>query len=238
MNQPQPNSPAHLPKHLAVIMDGNGRWAKQKGQTRSEGHRAGALASKNLITQVRKLGIPHLTLYTFSHENWNRSPEEVSCLFNLLVEFLGKELSTLEEQDIRLSVFGEIEGLPFAAATALNYAIKRTRDCRSMRLNLALNYSGRHEIIRACKNLLARDVKPESVNEELFAAELYSAGQPDPDLVIRTSGEQRISNFLLFQSAYSEYYFTDALWPDFDNAELEKALHSYAARQRRFGSAT
>lgn len=238
MNQPQPTLPAQLPEHLAVIMDGNGRWAKQKGLTRSQGHRAGAQASKNLITQVRKLRIPHLTLYTFSHENWNRSPEEVSCLFNLLVEFLGTELTTLEAQDIRLSVFGEIEALPFAASKALKYAIKRTQHCRTMRLNLALNYSGRHEIIQACKSLLAQGVKAESVNEEVFAAGLYSAGQPDPDLVIRTSGEQRISNFLLFQSAYSEYYFTDVLWPDFDTAELEKALSNYAARQRRFGNAT
>ncbi|SHN57825.1 polyprenyl diphosphate synthase [Desulfovibrio litoralis] len=227
-----------IPKHLAVIMDGNGRWATQKGLSRSEGHRGGAVASKKLITQSRKLGIEHLTLYTFSHENWNRSADEVSTLFKLLVEFLNTELKTLEEQDIKLSVFGELEKLPLAASKALQYTIKRTQNCKSMYLNLALNYSGRYEIVQACKKLISEGIKPQELTEKLFSEALYSQGQPDPDLIIRTSGEYRISNFLLFQSAYSEYYFTPVLWPDFDEQELFKALSDYSKRQRRFGTAT
>lgn len=224
-----------LPAHLAIIMDGNGRWAQARGLSRSEGHKAGVHAVKSIVTECRKLGIPHLTLYTFSQENWGRPREEVALLFQLLVSFLGQELPSMLENDIRLRVFGEISELPLAARSALNHALKKTEHCASMTVNLALNYSGRAEILRAVRSLLAKGLSPNNLTEESFAAELYTAGQPDPDLIIRTSGECRLSNYLLYQSAYSELYFTSVLWPDFGVSELHEALRAYAGRNRRFG---
>ena len=224
-----------IPRHLAVIMDGNGRWAEARGLSRSAGHKAGTETAKRLVTRCRELGVGHLTLYTFSKENWGRPKEEVRILFDLLVHFLTNELNSLLKQDIRLNVLGELEGFPFAVRKVLAHVMKKTEKCRSMMLNLALNYSGRGEIVRACKRLIAEGVAPEEVTEERFSVELFTAGQPDPDFVIRTSGEVRISNYLLWQSAYAEYYFTQVLWPDFDDAQLELALAAYAARQRRFG---
>ncbi|GFK94770.1 Ditrans,polycis-undecaprenyl-diphosphate synthase ((2E,6E)-farnesyl-diphosphate specific) [Fundidesulfovibrio magnetotacticus] len=229
------DTPQALPRHLAVIMDGNGRWAKARGLSRSEGHRAGTETAKRLVTRCRELGIAHLTLYTFSKENWKRPQDEVRTLFDLLVRFLGNELASLVEQDIRFNVLGELEDFPFAVRQALSHVLKKTAHCRSMTLNLALNYSGRAEILRACRRLVEQGVKPADITEERFSAELFTAGQPDPDLVVRTSGELRISNYLLWQSAYAEYYFTDVYWPDFDADELDKALAAYAGRQRRFG---
>jgi undecaprenyl diphosphate synthase len=225
----------HLPRHLAVIMDGNGRWAQRRGLARSEGHKAGTETAKALVTSCRELGIAHLTLYTFSKENWGRPADEVRFLFDLLVRFLNNELSLLMDQDVKLLVLGEIAEFPFAVRQVLKHVMKKTSRNGSMVLNLALNYSGREEILRACRRLIAQGVRPEEVTEERFSAELYTQGQPDPDLVVRTSGELRISNYLLWQSAYAEYYFTDVPWPDFDRVELQKALDAYAARQRRFG---
>jgi len=224
-----------IPRHLAVIMDGNGRWAQARGLSRSEGHKAGTETAKRLVTRCRELGVAHLTLYTFSKENWGRPKEEVRVLFDLLVRFLTNELKSLLEQDIRLNVLGELEEFPFAVRKVLTHVMKKTSRCRSMTLNLALNYSGRGEILRACKRLIEQGVKPDEVTEERFGAELFTAGQPDPDMVIRTSGEVRISNYLLWQSAYAEYYFTQVPWPDFDDVQLDLALAAYAARQRRFG---
>jgi len=224
-----------VPRHLAVIMDGNGRWAKARGLSRSEGHRAGTETAKRLVTRCRELGIAHLTLYTFSKENWKRPQDEVRTLFDLLVRFLNNELGSLVEQDIRFNVLGELDDFPFAVRQVLSHVLKKTAHCRSMTLNLALNYSGRAEILRACRRLIEQGVRPDDVTEERFSAELFTAGQPDPDLVIRTSGEIRISNYLLWQSAYAEYYFTGVFWPDFDDAQLDKALDAYAGRQRRFG---
>jgi undecaprenyl diphosphate synthase len=228
-------SAAALPAHVAIIMDGNGRWATMRGLSRSEGHKAGTEAARAIVTEARTVGIRHLTMYTFSRENWNRPKSEVKFLFELLVDFLGRELANLERQGIRLNVFGALEDLPMATRMALQHAIGRTAHCDAMMLNLALNYSGREEILRACRSLVTEGVAPADITEEAFAARLYTAGQPDPDLVIRTSGEIRISNYLLFQSAYSEFYFTDTLWPDFTPAELHKALETYAGRSRRFG---
>lgn len=228
-------APAKMPAHVAIIMDGNGRWATQRGLSRSEGHRAGTEAARAIVTEARTIGIRHLTMYTFSRENWNRPKSEVKFLFELLVDFLGHELANLERQSIRLNVFGALEDLPAATRMALQHAMKRTARCDAMMLNLALNYSGREEILRACRDLVKDGVSPADITEETFAARLYTAGQPDPDLVIRTSGEVRISNYLLFQSAYSEFYFTDTLWPDFTPAELHKALEAFAGRKRRFG---
>lgn len=235
---PEPSLPipaSALPAHIAVIMDGNGRWAQERGLSRSEGHKAGVRAAKAIVTECRTLGIRHLTLYTFSQENWGRPKDEVSLLFRLLVGFLGDELPSMERNGISLRVFGDLDGLPLAARTALRHAIGRTSRCSGMIVNLALNYSGREEILRAARLLMQRGVRPEDVTEEAFREGLYSAGQPDPDLLIRTSGEFRTSNYLPFQSAYSELYFTTTYWPDFTPAELHKALRDYAGRNRRFG---
>jgi len=223
------------PAHIAIIMDGNGRWATRRGLSRSEGHRAGTRTAKAIVTRCRELGVRHLTLYTFSRENWSRPKDEIGLIFDLLVEYMRGELQNLLDQDIRLKVLGELDGLPFVARQALGLVMDKTAHCRSMTLNLALNYSGREEILRACRSLAAKGTGPEDITEEAFSAELYTAGQPDPDLIIRTSGELRLSNYLLFQAAYAEFYFTDTLWPDFDAAELERALDAYQNRQRRFG---
>ncbi|MGE4423255.1 MAG: polyprenyl diphosphate synthase [Pseudodesulfovibrio sp.] len=225
----------HIPTHIAIIMDGNGRWAKQRGLQRSDGHRAGTEAARAVVTRCRELGVRHLTLYTFSKENWSRPKDEVRTLFDLLTTFLKREEKSLKEQGIRLKVLGDIGDMPLAVRQVLKHVIRQTAECTDMTLNLALNYSGREEILRAARALAARGVSPEDITEESFANELWTAGQPDPDLVIRTSGELRLSNYLLFQSAYAEFYFTDIYWPDFTPAELEKAIEDLNGRQRRFG---
>lgn len=216
-------------------MDGNGRWAKARGLSRSDGHRAGTDTVRAVIRECRSMGLEYLTLYTFSRENWARPREEVGFLFDLLVTFLGKELPDLVNRDIRLQVAGEIADLPVAARKTLEHAMDKTAGCNAMTVTLALNYSGRDEIARACRRLIERGVKPECVTPETVAQHLYTAGMPDPDLVIRTSGELRTSNFLPFQTAYSEYYFTPTLWPDFTPEELHNAIAEYASRERRFG---
>ena len=224
-----------IPTHIAIIMDGNGRWAKQRGLKRTDGHKAGTETARAVVTRCRELGVKHLTLYTFSKENWTRPKDEVKTLFELLTTFLKREEKSLKEQGIRLKVLGDIDGMPLAVRQVLKHVMRQTRNCTDMTLNLALNYSGRDEILRAAKALAARGAKPEAITEEAFAAELWTAGQPDPDLIIRTSGELRLSNYLLFQCAYSEFYFTDIYWPDFSPAELEKAIDSLGQRERRFG---
>ena len=216
-------------------MDGNGRWATSKGMPRSEGHRAGTRAARRIVTECRRLGIGHVTLYTFSRENWARPKEEVSFLFDLLKDFLNRELASLVKEDIRLNVLGEINELPFATRKVVEHVMKRTAACSGMVLNLALNYGGRDEIVRAARRIVEDGLAPEEVTEEAFAARLYTVGQPDPDLIVRTSGELRTSNYLPFQAAYAELYFTDVYWPDFAEAELGKALDDYAGRMRRFG---
>lgn len=232
---PEALDPAALPKHLAVIMDGNGRWATQRGLPRTEGHRAGTEAARAVVEECLELGIGHLTLYTFSRENWSRPASEVGFLFDLLVDFITRELPSLEKRGVKLLVLGEMGELPFAARKTLSHAISRTSGNSRMVLNLALNYSGREEIVRAAKLYAASGQAAEDLTPETFARYLYTAGQPDPDLVIRTSGEVRTSNFLIFQSAYSELYFTDVLWPDFSPSALREALAVYAGRSRRFG---
>lgn len=190
---------------------------------------------RKIVTACRKLGIPHLTLFAFSSENWARPPAEIATLFSLLLDFLRKETPTMLERGIALNVLGDIEGLPVPQRLALRHAMAKTASGDKMILNLALNYGSRAEIVSACAKMLAQGIKPEEVDEALFKKFLYTADQPDPDLLIRTSGELRLSNFLLFQSAYSELYFTPVLWPDFDEAELDKALQDFAKRERRFG---
>ena len=222
--------------HLAIIMDGNGRWARARGLDRSAGHKAGTETAREIVRECRKLGIPYLTLYTFSKENWSRPKQEVGFLFGLLKDFLSEELPSLLEQSIRLNVLGDLDELPLATRQVLRHAMEKTAACTAMNLNLALNYSGRLEILRACQALLKKEVNPGDLTEEMFASELYTSGMPDPDLILRTSGELRLSNYLLFQSAYSELYFTDIAWPDFHAQELHAALSEYSSRQRRFGT--
>ncbi|MBR5050746.1 MAG: di-trans,poly-cis-decaprenylcistransferase [Desulfovibrio sp.] len=224
-----------LPRHVAIILDGNGRWAKARGLGRSEGHRAGALAVREIVTYCREIGLRHLTLYTFSSENWSRPKTEVSALFSLLLEFLKAEVPRMLQQGISLKVFGDVEGLPLAVRTALKLAVKTTAKGGAMDLNLALNYGSRAEIVRAVRQIVADGVPADQITEETIASRLYTAGQPDPDLVIRTSGEQRLSNYLLYQCAYAELYFTPVPWPDFTPAEMAKALEAYQSRSRRFG---
>ena len=232
MNDTKSNPPL---THLAIIMDGNGRWAKKRGLPRYEGHKQGTKVAKKIVEECRKLNIKYLTLYTFSKENWKRPKDEVNFLFKLLVDFLNREYKSLVEQSIKLNILGDYTKLPFSARKAIEFTLKKTKECNKMVLNLALNYSGREEIILAIKKILKQGIDPESLDEESFKDFLYTRGQPDPDLIIRTSGEIRLSNYLLYQSAYSELYFTPVLWPDFTEQDLHKALDDFSKRQRRFG---
>lgn len=222
--------------HLAIIMDGNGRWAKERGLPRTAGHRAGTETAKLIVQECLTLGIKHLTLYTFSKENWKRPKDEIVFLFELLAEFLRSETKNLIQQGVSLRILGDIADLPFPTRKALEYAIDTTKNGEKLLLNLALNYSGRDEIVFACKQYVAQGNSVESLTPELLAEHLYTKGQPDPDLVIRTSGEQRTSNFLLYQTAYSEFYFTETYWPDFTAECLQEALSAFYSRNRRFGA--
>ena len=230
---------AALPRHVAVIMDGNGRWAKLRGLPRVEGHRMGSRAVRAVVECARELGIPYLTLYAFSVENWGRPEDEVGTLMGLLREFLIKEVPELVRHKIRLNVIGEISRMPWMVREVLERGIAATAADAEMTLTLALSYAGRNEIVRAARRLAADvaagNLPPDRISEEEFARRLDTAEMPDPDLVIRTSGERRISNFLLWQAAYAEFVFTDVLWPDFGKAEFLLALDEYARRHRRFG---
>ena len=238
MTSGEPRASA-LPRHVAVIMDGNGRWAKLRGLPRVEGHRTGIRSVRAVVECARELRIPFLTLYAFSSENWGRPRAEVAILMELLGQFLAKELPDLRKHQIRLCAIGEIRLLPDAVRKTLEKTVSATAEHREMTLTLALSYAGRNEVVRAARRLAeeaaAGRISPEEISEELFASRLDTAGIPDPDLVIRTSGELRISNFLLWQSAYAEYVFADALWPDFGKAEFLAALEEYSRRDRRFG---
>ncbi len=228
-----------IPRHVAIIMDGNGRWAKQRGLERVEGHRAGAVAVKNLVESLKKTGIQYLTLYAFSTENWKRSKEEVDALMELLAEFIDANLPLLMENDVRLLVSGRIEGLPEKAREKLKDAIRKSSANTSGTVIFALNYGGRAEIADAAKKIAEKvqrgEISPEQIDEKLFAQNLYLPDVPDPDLLIRTSGELRLSNFLLWELSYSEIYVTDTYWPDFDLTELDKAIDAFQKRNRRFG---
>ncbi len=228
-----------LPRHVAVIMDGNGRWAKQRHLPRVEGHRAGAAAVKDTVETAARLKLDALTLYAFSTENWKRPKTEVSTLFTLLKEYLRRELRTLAENDIRFRVVGRVDGLDGSVRAALDLALEATTGCRGMVFSVALNYSGRAELTDVARSL-ARDaaagrLDPESIDEDAVSRRLYTAGLPDPDLLIRTSGEMRISNFLLWQIAYAEIHVTPVLWPDFRRRHLLEALVDYERRERRYG---
>ncbi len=228
-----------IPRHVAIIMDGNGRWAKKRGLPRVMGHREGVKRVREVVTAARELGVEVLTLYAFSQENWRRPSDEVSALMELLQTYLVNQLNEMLTNRISLRAMGDLDRLPPAVKKTLDETIERTSGNTEMILNLALSYSGRYEIACATRNI-ARDclegrIDPDQIDEKLFSSYLFTADYPDPELVIRTSGEKRLSNFLLFQAAYSELYITSILWPDFNRSEFVKALIDLQGRERRFG---
>jgi undecaprenyl diphosphate synthase len=228
-----------IPTHIAIIMDGNGRWAKRRGLPRVAGHREGVRSVRDVVEACAQLGVKYLTLFAFSTENWRRPKEEIDTLMKLLIKTLRSETEKLHKNDIKLMAIGDIDSLPKEVRQELKDAMEKTKNNKRMVLNLALSYSGRWEIIEAVKEI-ARDVKKgkvkiEEIDDKLFSNYLKTAGIPDPDLLIRTSGELRISNFLLWQIAYTELYITDCLWPDFRRKHLYEAIRDYQRRERRFG---
>jgi undecaprenyl diphosphate synthase len=230
---------AAVPQHVAIIMDGNGRWAEERGLSRLQGHKQGAVTVRDITTACRERGVKFLTLYSFSTENWSRPVDEVDGLMELLREYLREELPTLKKNGVRLATIGDVARLPLVVRTGLELTKQATANETGMQLTLALSYGSRDEIVDAVKSI-ARDVKAgrvdvDAVDHALFSSRLQTAGLPDPDLVIRTSGEQRISNFLLWQLAYAELWFTDVAWPDFGRSQLDAAFAAYGKRQRRFG---
>lgn len=230
---------SRIPAHIAIIMDGNGRWAKQHSLGRVAGHKKGVEAVRNTVTACREIGVKYLTLYAFSAENWNRPSREVSALMRLLEKFLRLEIKTLQKNNIRLSAIGNLDSLPEGVLNTLNEVIGLTSGNSEMTLILALSYGGRDEILNAVKRIAgdsaAGKLDAASLTKKNISDYLYTEGIPDPDLLIRTSGEYRISNFLLWQTAYTEFYFTDVLWPDFQKEDLLRAISDYQKRERRFG---
>lgn len=229
----------NLPRHIAIIMDGNGRWAKRHAMGRIRGHKKGAQAVRTTVTACREIGIQYLTLFAFSSENWGRPDEEINALMSLLEDYLEKEASTLSKQEIRLTTIGNIDRLYPQVREKLLEVKKHTENNKKMVLNLALSYGSRDEIVLAVKNMISDNRKGtlviDQIDRETVGRYLYTRDMPDPDLLIRTSGEYRISNFLLWQLAYTELYFTNVLWPDFKKDDLLKAIYTYQCRERRFG---
>lgn len=233
----------NVPKHVAIVMDGNGRWASNRGLPRLAGHNAGMIAMKKIVRHSAVIGVQYLTVYAFSTENWKRSMEEVAGIFKLLVLYVDKELNELNKNNVRVRVLGDYSKLPADAIHSLEKALRKTENNTGLQFNIALNYGSRNEIIQAIqllgKDIRSGEVDPEAIDEELFSSYLFTgskfANVPDPELIIRTSGEKRLSNYLLWQSAYSEFVFTETLWPDFTEEEYEKAIDEYQKRDRRFG---
>ncbi len=228
-----------MPKHIAVIMDGNGRWAQARGMPRVEGHRRGATTVRRISEACRELGVSYLTLYCFSNENWKRPQEELSFLMSLLKTYLIQERPTLLKNDIRLSIIGRREGIPEEVLFEMDQSVELSKNGKSLTLCLAINYGSRQEIVDAIKSIASDaqhgSLSPDAIDESLVADRLYTTGMPDPDLLIRTSGEMRISNFLLWQISYSEIWITDKAWPEFDKQDLMQAITDYNKRHRRFG---
>jgi undecaprenyl diphosphate synthase len=224
-----------IPTHIAIIMDGNGRWAAARGLPRLAGHRAGTENLRPVIRACAEFGIQYLTIYAFSTENWGRPQEEVEGLMQLIEDVIDRELNELHKEGVRLRHIGRLEHLNPSLRDKVLHAVELTKSNTRLNLNIAFNYGGRDEIVCAICAMLRDGVKPEDVTEPLISQYLFTAGTPDPDLIVRTSGEMRISNFLIWQSAYSEYYVTNAYWPDFDKEELRKALLDFSQRERRFG---
>lgn len=227
--------PSRVPVHLAIIMDGNGRWARERGLPRLAGHRAGTENLRRIIRACVEFGIKILTIYAFSTENWGRPESEVRGLLSILEQVIDRELDELHRQGVQLRHIGRLEGISAELQRKVHQAIELTKNNDRLILNVAFNYGGRDEILQAVRRMLADQVRPEDVTDELMSRYLYTAGLPDPDLIIRTSGELRVSNFLIWQAAYAEFYATPVYWPDFDKEELRKALIHYSQRERRFG---
>lgn len=233
------SSPAKIPQHVAIIMDGNGRWARKRGLPKIAGHRQGVKAAEEAMEAAKELGVKYLTLYTFSTENWKRPKTEVEGLFRLLEDYIDREGDKLNKNKIRFNIIGDIDALPATTKDKLRKTIEATKSNADFTLNLAVNYGSRDEMLRAVRSI-AEDVKrgtmsAESVTEAAFSERLYTAGMPDPDLLIRTSGEFRLSNFLLWQLSYAEIYISSKLWPDFHRADFVKAIEEFASRDRRYG---
>jgi len=226
---------SNVPRHVAIIMDGNGRWAQERGLPRMAGHRAGTENLRTIIRASTALGIEYLTLYAFSTENWSRPKAEITGLMHILSEVIDREIGELHAEGARIKHIGHLDALSKSLQEKVRGAIELTKDNRQITIVLAFNYGGRDEIITAIKRMLADGVDPAAVDEALVSQYLFTGDIPEPDLVIRTSGEQRTSNFLTWQSVYSEWYFPQVYWPDFDEAELRKAVEAYASRDRRFG---
>ena len=233
------SDPKKIPQHVAIIMDGNGRWARSRGLPKMAGHRAGVKRTQEAIKAAGELGIKVLTLYTFSTENWKRPKREIDALFGLLEEYLDKEEGKINKNNIKFSVIGKVGSLPESVQKKLKKVVELTKDNTGLTLNLALNYGSRDEIINSVQNIakdvLNHKISVEDIDDKLFSGYLYTKDLPDPDLMIRTSGEYRISNFLLWQIAYSELYITKKLWPDFTKGDFKKAITQYQKRERRFG---
>ena len=236
-------SRANMPAHVAIIMDGNGRWAEKNKVTRLTGHNQGMLAMKEIIKKADVMGIKYLTVYAFSTENWRRSQEEVGGIFKLLVKFVASELAELDENNVKVHILGDYSKIPESAYASVQKAIETTEDNDGLQFNIALNYGSRTEIVRAVQAIASKaaagEIAPSDINEDMISAALYTGDEngnvPDPDLIIRTSGEMRLSNFLLWQAAYSEFAFTDSLWPDFSPEEFEEIVEEFTHRGRRFG---
>jgi undecaprenyl diphosphate synthase len=230
-----PPSEDELPNHVAIIMDGNRRWARNQGKPEHEGHAAGVEAIRELLRHAVRRGVPMLTLYAFSRENWARSDDEVQWLFHLLEQAVRSETEELRAQGVRIRILGRLDELPEETRRSIESALAETADGERLQLNIAFNYAGRTELVDAVRRLVAQGTPPDAIDEHTVSAALYTAGLPDPDLVIRTGGEQRISNFLIWQSAYAELYFSDKLWPEFGPEAFDAALLEFARRTRRFG---
>ena len=224
-----------LPNHIAIVPDGNGRWAEQRGLPRLEGHQVGAENMHRMVEYLNEYPIKYVTLYGFSTENWSRPEEEVKGLFQILAEFIENTVSEIHQKGIKLRHIGRLDELPENLQLAINRAVELTKNNTRMTLSVAFNYGGRAEILDAVRHLVAEGVAPQNIDEELFASYLYTAGLPNVDLLIRTGDETRLSNFLIWQTTYSEYHFTKVLWPDFGKKDIDKALLSYSQRRRRFG---
>ncbi|MBI4201007.1 MAG: isoprenyl transferase [Chloroflexi bacterium] len=226
----------HIPKHVAIIMDGNGRWARHRGLPRLEGHRAGTRHLRNILEAISRYGIRYVTLYAFSTENWSRPDDEIRGLMAILRDVIAKEAQALHKQNVRLQYLGRMDRLNPDLREAIRKALDLTGNNTGLTLSVAFDYGGRDEIVHAVRQIVREGIPLDQIVEEVLERYLYTRDLPDPDLIIRTAGEQRLSNFLIWQSAYSEYYSSSVLWPDFDEEELARALHAYSQRKRRFGA--
>lgn len=224
-----------IPTHLAIILDGNGRWAKQRGKVRTYGHKFGADNVIKISKYANKLGIKYLSMYAFSTENRKRPDYEVNFLMKLLEDYIRDNIDEMVADNMKLHILGDISALPSGARKAIERGLEESKDCTGLVLNMAVNYGGRAELVHAFQEIAKSGVDSSEITEDMISDQLYTGGMPDPDLIIRPGGELRLSNFLIYQLAYSEFYFTDTYWPDFDEKELDKALEAYSKRQRRFG---